>query len=535
MTSPREQSNELFNRFDFLVIIGAVVALFVALGSEPWWTLNGTTTSKLFSVEVSPFFVHIVAVGLPSTVPFANSLGGFTRTFLLVGFIMLFAAGLRPTAWWRNLAVYFGISSLAELYLSFLLMYYWAETAFFNVYGVVLPLSGTATLAANVVGLDFAYYASPLVTASFGLPYYIGFLSIGLVVGRAVIRILHARAFQVLAALVPGGAIHDISLTPPYQRVWFSNTDDQYNPVRRYLGGAGDDQLLVSFEKLFETVEPGGSLSVVLPEGATVLTDKLEKMMPEIGFAIEETRAITSPQGKPEIELRFRRPAAEQAPTREDPSTEQSSILETPAAEPTLAREPIPSPETPENAPGVLPAQEPAASLLEEAASILAEVPVEKESPPMLEMVQQSLVPGQRKMTRLERTMLKSATRIINEHHQTVPYRELLNEVYMDLVDQRVEFDSARQIETTLQSHNGQEIVLVEESDGPGGRIVKKWGLGKQKLRSERSHRIPVLNRVRAVTPKITSIRKIIRKPRKSRYVRVKENEDDGSSQLPES
>jgi hypothetical protein len=522
MTSSTEPRNELYNRFDFLVILGAVVALFVALGSEPWWTISGTTTSKLFNIQVSPFFVHIAAVGLPSTVPFANGVGAFTRTFLLVGFIMLFAAGLRPTAWWRNLAVYFGISSLAEVYLSFLLMYYWAETAFFNAYGVVLPLSGTAALAANVVGLDFVYYASPLVTASFNLPYYVGFLSIGLVSGRALIKILHERAVQVLAALVPGGAIHDISLTPPYQRVWFSNADDEYNPMRKYLGGAGDDQLLVSFEKLFETVEPGGSLSVILPEGATVLTDKLEKMMPEIGFIIEETRAINSPQGKPEIELRFRRPTAEQAPTTENPSTEQGSLLETPATGS------VASLETVENVSEMLPAQAPTGSKLEE-------VPVEKESPPMLEMVQQSLVPGQRRMTRLERTMLKSAIRVINEHHQTVSYRELLNEVYMDLVDQRVEFDSARQIETTLLGHNGQEIVLVEESDGPGRRVVKKWGLGKQKLKSERGRKIPGLNRVRAVTPKITSIRKIIRRPRKSRYVRAKKTEDDGTSQLPES
>jgi hypothetical protein len=522
MTAPAQPRNELFNRFDFLVIIGAVIALFVALGSEPWWTLNGAATSRLFNIEVSPFFVHIAAVGLPSTVPFANSLGIFTRTFLLVGFIMLFAAGLRPAAWWRNLAVYLGISSLVELYLSFLLMYYWVETAFLNAYGVVLPLSGTTNIAANVVGLDFGYYTSPLVTASFNLSYYIGFLSIGLVAGRALIKILHERALQVLSALVPGGAIHDISLTPPYQRVWFSNADDQYNPMRKYLGGAGDDQLLVSFEKLFETVEPGGSLSVILPEGATILTDKLEKMMPEIGFAVEETRAISSRQGKPEIELRFRRPAVEQSPPTENPSTEQSSILETPATEP------FPSLETPENALELLSAQGPLAHILEE-------VPVEKETPPMLEIVQRSSVPGQRKMTRLERTMLKSAIRAINEHHQTVSYRELLNEVYMDLVDQRVEFDSARQIETTLLSHNGQEIVLVEASDGPGRRVVKTWGLGKQKLRSERSRRIPVLNRVRAVTPKITGIRKIIRRSRKSRYVRVRETEDDGSNQLPES
>jgi hypothetical protein len=520
MSSPTEPSNELFNRFDFLVLAGAVVALFVALGSEPWWTLSGATTSRLFSIQVSPFFVHIVAVGFPSTAPFANSLGAFTRTFLLVGFIMLFAAGIQPAAWWRNLAVYFGISSLAELYLSFLLMYYWAETAFFNAYGVVIPLTGTSSLAANVIGLDFAYYASPIVTASFNLPYYIGFVSIGLVTGRALIRILHDRAFQGLAALVPGGAIHDISLTPPYQQVWFSNADDQYNPMRKYLGGAGDDQLILSFEKLFETVEPGGSLSVVLPEGSTILSDKLEKMMPEIGFAIEETRTINGPKGEPELELLFRRPAVEQAPPTENPPTEKSVTLETPATET------IPTPKSPENAMEVL-AQEPAAPILEK-------VPLEMENLPLLETVQPSLITGQGNMTQLERTMLKSAIHAINEHHQTVPYRELLNEVYMDLVDQRVEFDSARQIETTLLSHNGQELVLVEESDGPGRRLVKKWGLGKQKLRSQRSRKNPVLNRLRAVTPKITSIRKIIWK-RKSRYIRARDAEDETSSQSPES
>jgi hypothetical protein len=529
MDSQPDQRTGLFKRFDLLVMLSAIVTLFLALGAEPWWILDGATSSRLFSIQVSPFLVRIIAIGLPATVPFANGLGAFTRTFLLLGFLALFAASLRPNAWWRNVAVYFGLSSLAELYLSFILMFYWAETAFVNAYGVVPPFYGTATLPVNLLGLDLSYYSSPLVTASFNVPYYVGFVSIGLLLSRSLLKLIHDRAFQVLAALVPGGAIHDVSLTPPYQSVWFSNTDDQYNPIRKYLGGAGDDQLLVSFEKLFETVEPGGSLSVILPEGATILSDKLEKMMPEIGFAIEETQAISSPNGKPEIELRFRRPAAEQAPTTESPSTDQSSIPETPP------NEPIPPLEIPESAPEVLPAQGPAASLLEEAPSILEEVPIEMESAPTLEVVQGSLIPSQGKMTQLERTMLKSAIRAINEHHQTVPYRELLNEVYMDLVEQRVEFDSARQIETTLLSHNGQEIVLVEECDGPGGRIVRKWGLGKQKLRSKRGRGIPVLKRVRALTPRIASIRKVLRRPRKSRYVRAEETEDDDSNQLPES
>src|SRR5256886_2634195 len=115
-------------QMDLLVLIGALVALFVALGSEPWWTLTGTTTSNLLNIQVSPFYLHINALGLPSTVSSANNLGSFTRVLLILGSLALFAASVRPTSWWRNLAVYFGLSSLAELYLSFILIYYWTET-----------------------------------------------------------------------------------------------------------------------------------------------------------------------------------------------------------------------------------------------------------------------------------------------------------------------------------------------------------------------------------------------------------------------
>ena len=515
------QLGRLFKRFDILTLFGAIVALFLVSGSEPWWTLAGTTTSRLFNIEVSPFFLHMVATGLPATAPAASFLGSFTRTFLLAGFVALFAAGIRPTAWWRNLAICFGLSSLAELYLSFLLMFYWAETAFVNTYGVVPPYLGTAVLQATVVGLDLGYYPSPLVTATFNIAFFLGFVSVGLLLGRTTIRILHERAFQVLAALLPGGVgIHDIRLSPPYQQVWFSTEDLQYNPMWKYLGGVGDDQLLISFEKLFETVEPSGSLAVILPEGSTILSDKLGKLMPEIGFVFEEIRAISSAQGKPEVEMRFRRPTTEQLPTIEAGSPEPATILQPLATEPTT-----PSSGIEESTSVVSPAEEPSDTI---------RVPSEQEtppaSPPVLEVVSQPPRQGQ-KITRLERIMLKSAIRAINEHRQPFAYRELLNEVYMDLVDHKVEFDSARQIETTLLNHNGQEVVLLGESDFLEGRAVKKWGLGPQKLRSERSRSIPGLKRVKAVTPKIASIRKIIARPRKPRYVAKPDTDYDSSSE----
>ena len=185
-------------RVDILLLLGALVALFVALGNEPWWTLRGASTSNLLSIQVSPFYLHINALGLPSTLPTANSLGSFTRVLLILGSLALLAASLHPTAWWRNLAVYLGLSSLAELYFSFVMIYYWAETAIVQAYGVVPPYDGTASLQANILGLDFKYYASPLVTASFYFPYYLAFLGLAMVVGRSLITVIQDRALQVL-------------------------------------------------------------------------------------------------------------------------------------------------------------------------------------------------------------------------------------------------------------------------------------------------------------------------------------------------
>src|SRR5260370_37857750 len=103
-------------------LLGALFALFLALASEPWWTLSGTTNTKLLSIQVSPFYLHINAVGLPSTSAFANGLGSFNRILLFFGFLALASASIRPTAWVRHLAGYLGLSCLAELYFSFLIM-----------------------------------------------------------------------------------------------------------------------------------------------------------------------------------------------------------------------------------------------------------------------------------------------------------------------------------------------------------------------------------------------------------------------------
>ena len=292
MSAGTNEKVGFLRQVDLLVLIGALVALFVALGSEPWWTLTGTTTNNLMNIQVSPFYLHINALGLPSTVSAANNLGSFSRVLLILGSLALFAASIQPTSWWRNLVVYFGLSSLAELYLSFILIYYWAETAIVQAYGIVPPYYGTASLQGSILGLDLKYYSAPLVTASFYFPYYLGFLSLGLVLGRSLIKIIHERAFQVLSALLPRGGIHDVYLSPPYQHVWFSSNDKEFNPLGNDPQMLNDDELLVSFQKLFDTVDPGGNLSIILPDWATTLGDRIQKLMPVIGFTVESSETV---------------------------------------------------------------------------------------------------------------------------------------------------------------------------------------------------------------------------------------------------
>jgi len=498
MSAGANEKLGFLRQMDLLVLIGALVALFVALGSEPWWTLTGTTTSNLLNIQVSPFYLHINALGLPSTVSSANNLGSFTRVLLILGSLALFAASVQPTSWWRNLAVYFGLSSLAELYLSFILIYYWTETAIVQAYGVVPPYYGTAALQGSILGLDLKYYSAPLVTASFYFPYYLGFLSMGLVVGRSLIKIIHERAFQVLTALLPDGRIHDVYLSPPYQHVWFSSNDKEFNPLGKDPEVLNDDELLVSFQKLFDTVEPGGSLSIILPDWATTLGDRIEKLMPVTGFEVESSGLVYRVPGRPENQLRFRKPVQEQStPPIVKPAIEEAAPV-SPLLPPTMP----------------------------------AEKALDLEPPPVLEIAQTPTWRSAR-MTRPERAILKSAVTTITTRQEPVPYRELLNQVYMELVDKKVDFDSARQIETTLLNHNGREILLIEEADETGTRVLQKWWLGEQQVAPEKARRIPFLGKITRARPKLPRPRALLTRFQKPRYEH--HGTDDGDSDSEQS
>ena len=130
------------------------------------------------------------------------------------------------------------------------------------------------------------------------------------------------------------------------------------------------------------------------------------------------------------------------------------------------------------------------------------------------------------KLSRLERNIVKAALEVISQHQQPVPYRELLNQVYMDLVDRKVDFDSARQVEATLLDHNGKEVVLIEEADEASARVIRKWWLGEQKLAPEKKARLSLLRRI-SIKPKLPSVRFRRGKQQKSRYVESKTSEAD--------
>jgi hypothetical protein len=178
----------LGQQIDPLILTSAAVSFFLAIDGDPWWKVAGANSDKLLSVQVSPYYLQTMAAGIAPVVPFLGSLGSLTRVLLILGFVALIATGIRTYAWWRELAVYFSLSALSELYLSFLLMYHAAETALLGTYGILPPYSGISHLPTSIMGLDLNTYANPLVSAAFNLPFYLGFLSLGLVGTSQILR-----------------------------------------------------------------------------------------------------------------------------------------------------------------------------------------------------------------------------------------------------------------------------------------------------------------------------------------------------------
>src|SRR5438094_10483198 len=96
----------LLRRVDVPALLGAVVALFLGPPSGPWWTVTGATTSKLLTVQISPFYLQADATGLSTSTFLSVPLGSFTSPSLILSSIALGASTFRPGAWWNKRAVY---------------------------------------------------------------------------------------------------------------------------------------------------------------------------------------------------------------------------------------------------------------------------------------------------------------------------------------------------------------------------------------------------------------------------------------------
>ncbi|OLE82276.1 MAG: hypothetical protein AUF79_20100 [Crenarchaeota archaeon 13_1_20CM_2_51_8] len=425
------------------------------------------------SIQVSPFYLQIAATGIPATAPFASALGALTRILLILCSAALLGSSFRPTAWWRSLATWLALASLTELFFSLLLFVHTGQTALLTAYGANPPTSGTISYPARILGIDLNTYQSPSLTASFNLDFYLGLLSLTIVGASTILKMLQERGL-ISAAAVPG--VKEFFLIPPYRHAWLSTGDRDLNPLSQDPENTTDDQLLESFGKIYRTVQPGGIITVILPSWASTLGDRFQKLLTWTGFSVEDTGTIYRAPGKPETQLRFKKPI----------SPSESDVQE-PEATPVLEQ------------------------AIESESSF-------QDIPPQLTVSTQPDW-GLTKMTKQERAMLRSALSILSKQREPMPYHELLNQVYMELVERKVEFDSARQIELTLLKHAGQEIALTEETDEQGLKSVKRWSLGTEDLSPDHQGNMSIFRRLSSRHPRVPPVMRLLRKwQRKPKY-----------------
>ena len=322
------------------------------------------------------------------------------------------------------------------------------------------------------MGTDLNTYLNPSLTAQFNLDFYLGVLSLTIAGASTILKMIQERGL-LAAAGIPG--FKEFFLTPPYRHVWLSTSDRTLNPLSQDPESTTDDQLLASFGKIYQTVQPGGTISIILPTWASSISERFQKLLTWTGFSIEDTGTIYRAPGKPETQLRFKKPlvAQESSPQEPDTTSALAQAIETESL---------------------------------------------SETPPQLGIISQPDW-STTVMTKRERAMLKAAISILSQRKEPVPYRELLNQVYMELVEKKVEFDSARQIETTLLKHVGRELAITEEPDKQGFKAVRKWNLGEEDLAPEPHEGPSIFNKLSGHHPRVPSVMRLLRKwQRKPKY-----------------
>lgn len=363
------------------------------------------------------------------------------------------------------------------------------QTSLLAAYGYSPPLLGELMIPGQIVGLDLNVYQSPVLQTAFAGPFLIGLSSV-LVIGIGEIYLfLHNQEPRILPSELTKG-FKEVHLTPPYHHIWVSTSEKTLNPLGEDPQKLSDDELGSSFSKLGENLAPGGLVSIIIPSWAGALTQRLLKILPWSGLHLERSEVIYRTPEKPENELVFRKPIVK----TDTLTVEVSAPIET---VPSFVSEPS-EPET--------------------------------EAPPGENVAEPSWAGPH--MTRLQQSMVKSATSVIERHKEPVAYRDLVNEVYMDLLDRKLEFESAKQIENTLLSRLDKELIIVESFDETTGRLVRKWWLGEQGIPEERKEPLNIWKRLSRITsPTIPRIKQLAHRipvhREKARYKPRKRVEED--------
>lgn len=481
----QNSDQKLFEKIDLPTFIAGLVAGFLAFNNEPWWTLTSSTNSRVLSILASPFYLQISATSISSTTSTAAIIGAVSRLLLIGSSILLIGSSFRLTAWWRPIATWTSLASLTEIFFSLFLLIHAGQATLYSTYGANLPTTGTVIYPARIVGTDLNTYLNPSLTASFNIDFYLGILGLTIVGITTILKML--RDQDLIQVTLPN--VKEFFLSPPYRNVWLSTGTKELNPLSEDPDNTTDDVLLGSFGKIYNTIQPGGTVNIILPSWATSLSNRFQKLLVWTGFAEESTETIYRTPEKAETQLRYRRPIKpnEGSNGKEEVSGSPSSPI------PVLA-----------------------------GAEIGPSLP---DAPPQLAIVAQPQW-TRAKTTRQERAILKSAVSILSKRNDPAPYRELMNQVYMDLVEKRVKFDSAKQIETALLKHSGRELALLEEADQEGFKTQKKWALGED-VSKVAGGEPSVFNRIASHRPSASPVLRLLKKwQRKPKYKKKSELEE---------
>lgn len=449
--APGSHEQPLYRKINIPRFLAGVIAGILSLSMDPWWTLQGEGSNQIITLRVSPFFVETYATGLGPTTSGVVALGVLTRILVGIASLLIIVSSVKRTVWWNNLAQWFNITAFVEMFLSLAMLINTARQEILAEYGILLPLYGRTRFPANVLGLDLRFYPSPVVTAGFSPLFYAGVFCVGLVTME---RLLSLRSMEVLSRI---GEIRELDLRPPYRRVWLASDDKGLNPLSEDPEGVSDEHLMVSFGNIFRTVEPGGIVRILLPSWAGWVGDRIRGLIKSVGFNLETTTVVHE-QGQDEIELRLKKPVESIKPVRQTAEAFKGSLEQS----------------------DMVSNREPLIGGLE----VNVSEAIVEEAPPF--QVQTSVVDlkpqiwsHSRQVNKREIAMVRSAARVIVNHGSPVEYRELLSQVYRDLLEYSSgDFGSIREIEAALLRHAGQELLLIEEGS-PNG-VLRNWWIGEE-------------------------------------------------------